>query len=78
MPQGGTLMIGAANKTLDASNGAAPADVMPGDYVVLTVTDTGSGILPNDLDRVFDPFFSTKDVGQGSGLELSMVYGFAK
>ena len=49
-----------------------------GDYVVLTVADTGSGISPEDLDKVMEPFFTTKDVGKGSGLGLTMVYGFAK
>jgi signal transduction histidine kinase len=54
------------------------ADAEAGDYVRLTVTDAGIGIAADDLDQVFEPFFSTKDVGEGTGLGLSMVYGFAQ
>jgi signal transduction histidine kinase/ActR/RegA family two-component response regulator len=75
MPAGGTVTVSAENRALEADNWAgAPA----GEYVLLSVTDTGTGIAPKDLEKVMDPFFTTKDVGKGSGLGLSMVYGFAK
>jgi len=73
MPGGGTLTIAAENKQVGADVQGLPA----GDYVRLAVTDTGTGISPEDLEKVMDPFFTTKDVGKGSGLGLSMVYGFA-
>ena len=75
MPKGGRLIIEAANARLDAD---AAADVAAGDYVLLTVTDTGSGMPSDVLERAFEPFYTTKEVGQGSGLGLSMVYGFVK
>ena len=75
MPSGGTVTIAAAMRH-------AAADEVPGlgegDYVLVTVADTGTGILPEDLDKVMEPFFTTKEIGKGSGLGLSMVYGFAK
>ncbi|WP_461383192.1 hybrid sensor histidine kinase/response regulator [Devosia indica] len=77
MSDGGRLTIGMANTTFDTSQAIA-ADVTPGQYVVLTVSDTGHGIEPELLSKVFEPFFTTKDVGKGSGLGLSMVYGFVK
>jgi CheY-like chemotaxis protein len=73
MPGGGTLTIAAENKQVGADVQGLPA----GHYVRLAVTDTGTGISPEDLEKVMDPFFTTKDVGKGSGLGLSMVYGFA-
>jgi signal transduction histidine kinase/ActR/RegA family two-component response regulator len=73
MPGGGTLTIGAENRQV----GPDVQDLPAGDYVRLAVTDTGTGISPKDLEKVMDPFFTTKAVGKGSGLGLSMVYGFA-
>jgi PAS domain S-box-containing protein len=78
MPKGGVLAIKATNETLEPDPADAHPEVAPGDYVVIAVSDTGSGIAPDILARVFDPFFTTKGVGEGSGLGLSMVYGFAK
>lgn len=77
MPGGGRLDVEAANVTLDESYVSAQPEANLGDYVVLSVTDTGTGIAPDVLDHVFEPFFTTKGVGEGSGLGLSMVYGFA-
>ncbi|GAB2573853.1 response regulator [Dyella jejuensis] len=75
MPEGGTIRITCRNATVieDSAYGVAP-----GEYVVLSVADTGHGISPALLERVTEPFFTTKDVGKGTGLGLSMVYGFAK
>jgi PAS domain S-box-containing protein len=78
MPGGGKLTLETMNVTLDEHYSAANGDVAPGNYVMIAVSDSGSGIPEAILDRVFDPFFSTKDVGKGSGLGLSMVYGFVK
>jgi PAS domain S-box-containing protein len=75
MPAGGTVTVSAENRTVPADD---PGDFAQGDYVVLSVADTGSGISPENLEKVTEPFFTTKDVGKGSGLGLSMVYGFAK
>jgi signal transduction histidine kinase len=75
MPDGGTVQVRGENRTLDSDAGLG---LKPGDYVVLTVADTGSGIPPDILEQVMEPFFTTKDVGKGTGLGLSMVYGFAK
>ena len=77
MADGGRLSIDMDNRSID-DHDAAVMGLGPGDYVVLTVRDTGCGIAPSVLEQVFDPFFTTKDVGQGSGLGLSMVYGFAQ
>jgi PAS domain S-box-containing protein len=77
MPDGGTLTIETANAHLDYHY-ADMRDVVPGQYVCLSVTDTGAGMAPAVIARAFDPFFTTKPIGQGTGLGLSMVYGFAR
>jgi PAS domain S-box-containing protein len=77
MPSGGTLTFSTSNINLGWQEAAA-GGVSPGDYVVVEVVDTGVGIPKTIRDRIFDPFFSTKQVGTGTGLGLSMVFGFAK
>jgi len=81
MPDGGLLVIEAANTTISdrrgAPRGSSPG-LPPGDYALLRVTDTGTGMTPDVLARAFDPFFTTKPIGQGTGLGLSMAYGFAQ
>ncbi|MFT4253771.1 MAG: PAS domain-containing protein, partial [Caulobacter sp.] len=76
MPDGGRLTLSTSVVELD--QGAAGPDGRPGRYVVVAVADTGVGMPPEVLDKVFDPFFTTKPIGQGTGLGLSMVYGFAR
>ncbi|HTI84845.1 MAG TPA: PAS domain S-box protein [Acetobacteraceae bacterium] len=77
MPEGGKLTIETANTWLD-ERGARERDMEPGQYVAICVTDSGTGMSPDVLARAFDPFYTTKPVGQGTGLGLSMVYGFAR
>ena len=78
MAGGGTITIEATNETM--SQGEVPEwEIMrPGDYIRVSVTDTGSGMDPKIREKAFEPFFTTKEIGDGSGLGLSMVYGFAK
>ncbi|TKA84389.1 PAS domain S-box protein [Sulfitobacter sp. 15WGC] len=78
MLQGGFLTIEVANVMLDDDYVAAETDVPAGQYVMISVTDTGHGIIHENISRVFEPFFTTKEMGKGSGLGLSMVFGFVK
>jgi CheY-like chemotaxis protein len=78
MPEGGKIAITTANRVVGPELIAKHSNVAPGDYVLLEVADTGSGIAPGDLEHVFEPFFTTKGVGEGTGLGLSMVHGFVE
>jgi signal transduction histidine kinase len=78
MPRGGKLTIETANTALDESYSARDAEVVPGQYVMLSISDNGEGMSENILARAFEPFYTTKEVGKGTGLGLSMVYGFVK
>jgi CheY-like chemotaxis protein len=77
MPGGGRLTVETANMTVKRSDATA-ADLAPGDYVMIALSDTGTGMPPDVMARAFEPFFTTKEVGKGTGLGLSMVHGFAK
>ncbi|MBR1233589.1 ATP-binding protein [Bradyrhizobium sp. AUGA SZCCT0182] len=78
MPNGGKLTLETKNVVLDENYASMNSEVNPGNYVMIAVSDTGEGIPGSLLDKVFEPFFTTKEVGKGSGLGLSMVYGFVK
>ncbi len=78
MPDGGTLTIETSLETLDEAYVAARPGAVAGTFVMIAVTDTGAGMSTEMIDKVFEPFFTTKPIGQGTGLGLSMVYGFAK
>lgn len=78
MPEGGELVIETANARLDENYSASHAEVPPGQYVMIAVTDTGTGMSKAVVDRAFEPFYTTKEIGKGTGLGLSMIYGFIK
>ncbi len=78
MPHGGKLTIETANIRLDARYAQEHAEVEEGDYVAISVSDTGTGMAASTIEKVFEPFFTTKPVGEGTGLGLSMIYGFTK
>jgi PAS domain S-box-containing protein len=78
MPDGGKLTFETNDAVLDGNYAGMNEDVSPGSYVMIAVSDNGSGIAPDIIDKVFEPFFTTKVLGKGTGLGLSMVYGFVK
>ena len=76
MPSGGHLAIATANRRLDAEHAAQHAELMPSEYVMIEVRDTGSGMTREVMNRIFEPFYTTKEPGKGTGLGLSIVFGF--
>jgi len=78
MPGGGQLIIVTGNRSLDADYASQHAEVQPGDYAVIEVSDTGVGMPPEVESHIFEPFYTTKEEGKGTGLGLSMVFGFMK
>lgn len=78
MPEGGKLIIETANCVLDEHYARNEPELLPGDYLMVAISDTGTGVPQEYIERIFDPFFTTKEKGKGTGLGLSMVYGFVK
>ncbi|MDY6946841.1 MAG: PAS domain-containing protein [Pseudomonadota bacterium] len=78
MPEGGKVIIETTNAFLEDAHEARLRDVKPGEYICICVTDSGVGMSPDVMGRAFDPFFTTKPIGQGTGLGLSMIYGFTR
>ncbi|HLO66893.1 MAG TPA: ATP-binding protein [Holophaga sp.] len=76
--EGGSIVLSTANQSVDAAYARAHPDAVPGDFVVVAVTDDGAGMEPEVLARVFEPFFTTKGLGKGTGLGLAMVYGIVR